>query len=83
MIRVYSVVYLGVMALFWVTALPDFLHASHGWARGGGPTGNLPYTLACFALAILCAAAVLTTPRAVPARPDSTRRHGQRAGPVG
>jgi hypothetical protein len=62
-IRVYAVVYLGVMALFWGTALPGFLHATHGWARGGGPTGNLPYTLACFTLAILCAAAVLTTPR--------------------
>lgn len=69
LIRVCSVVYLAVMALFWGTALPGFLHATHGWARNGGPTGNLPYTLACFALAILCAAAVLTTPRVRTATP--------------
>ena len=72
-IRVYSVVYLGIMALFWGVSLPDFLHATHGWARNGGPVGNLPYTLVCFALAILCTTAVLTTPRVRTAtRPDST-----------
>ena len=76
-VRAYGVVYLCAMAFLWATALPDFLHASGGWARNGGPVGNLWYTLACFAVAILCAAAVFVTPRsraAVPAgnSPDVT-----------
>ncbi len=71
LIRIYGVVYLGVMALFWGTALPDYLHAAHGWARNGGPTGSLTYTLGCFGLAALCSAAALTTrPARTAARPD-------------
>ncbi|MCX4095867.1 hypothetical protein [Nocardia sp. alder85J] len=57
-VRAYSVVYVAVLALFWVTALPDFLHANHGWARHGGPTGNAGYTVVCFVIAILCSAAL-------------------------
>ena len=62
-VRIYSWVYLGVMAVLWLTALPDFLHASHGWARNAGPVGNIWYTLACFVIAILCGAAVFCVPR--------------------
>ncbi len=62
-VRIYSWVYLGVMAVLWLTALPDFLHASHGWARNAGPVGNIWYTLACFVIAILCGAAVFGVPR--------------------
>ncbi|WP_067898304.1 hypothetical protein [Nocardia vaccinii] len=63
-VRIYSWVYLGAMAVLWLTALPDFLHASNGWARNGGPVGNIWYTLACFVIAILCGAAVFGAPRA-------------------
>ena len=62
-VRIYSGVYLIVMAVLWLTALPDFLHASNGWARNAGPVGNIWYTIACFVVAILCSAAVFAGPR--------------------
>ncbi|MGF6882471.1 hypothetical protein ABIA39_001413 [Nocardia sp. GAS34] len=61
-IRSYSVVYLCVMALLWVTALPDFFGAVHGVTHKGDPVGNLWYTLACFTVAILCMIATFTVP---------------------
>jgi hypothetical protein len=66
-VRIYSVVYLGVMALLWVTALPDFFGAVDGRTSEGDPIGNLWYTLACFVVAILCVIAVFTVPRPKPA----------------
>ncbi|MFE7747035.1 hypothetical protein [Nocardia sp. NPDC057455] len=62
-VRIYSVVYLGVMALLWVTALPDFFGAVDGRTSQGDPIGNLWYTLACFVVAIFCVIAVFTVPR--------------------
>ena len=62
-VRIYSGVYLAAMAVLWLTALPDFLHASNGWARNAGPVGNIWYTIACFVVAILCSAAVFAGPR--------------------
>ncbi|WP_039801476.1 hypothetical protein [Nocardia araoensis] len=62
-VRVYGVVYLGVMAFLWATALPDFFAAVDGVTSEGDPIGNLWYTLACFVVAILCLAAVFTVPR--------------------
>ncbi|MEC3952634.1 hypothetical protein VMT65_06295 [Nocardia sp. CDC153] len=71
-VRAYSVVYLVVMAVLWLTALPDFLDATDGRTHNGDPIGNPWYTLACFALAILCAASVLTLPRSArqPTKPS-------------
>ncbi|GJF11118.1 hypothetical protein NGTWS0302_35130 [Mycolicibacterium cyprinidarum] len=57
----YSVAYLAVMALLWISALPANLAAVDGVTAGGDPTGSLWYTLACFAIASLCVAAVFTT----------------------
>ncbi|MFE2995431.1 hypothetical protein ACFXG4_10525 [Nocardia sp. NPDC059246] len=71
-VRAYSVVYLLVMAVLWATALPDFLDATGGVTRNGDPIGNLWYTLACFAIGILCVAAVFTLPTtAVSEKEDS------------
>ncbi|MFI9503745.1 hypothetical protein [Nocardia sp. NPDC052566] len=67
LVRVYSVVYLLVMAILWATALPDFLDATDGITRNGDPIGNLWYTLACFTIAILCTAATFTLPTPHPA----------------
>ncbi|WP_067664779.1 hypothetical protein [Nocardia miyunensis] len=64
LVRGYAIVYLCAMALLWGTALPDFLNASNGWARNGGPVGNIWYTIACLVIAILCAAAAFVRPRA-------------------
>lgn len=62
-VRVYSVVYLGVMGLLWGTALPDYLAAVDGVTSNGDPIGNIWHTIACFAIAILCVAATFTVPR--------------------
>ncbi|GAB2509576.1 hypothetical protein [Nocardia heshunensis] len=59
----YSALYLVVMAVLWATALPDFFGATHGVTSHGDPIGNLWYTLACFAVAIACVAAVFTLAR--------------------
>lgn len=53
-VRAYSVMYLGVMALFWITALPDYFGAVDGVTRNGDPVGSLWYAAACFAIAVLC-----------------------------
>ncbi|MQY17619.1 hypothetical protein [Nocardia macrotermitis] len=73
-VRVYSVVYLVVLAVLWIAALPDFLHSSHGWARNAGPVGNIWYTIACFVIGILCAAAVSGTSRSRDAASAGTSR---------
>lgn len=62
-VRVYSVVYLVVMGILWVTALPSYFGAADGITSNGDPIGNLWYTIACFAIAILCVAATFTVPR--------------------
>ncbi|WP_405182999.1 hypothetical protein OG225_19445 [Nocardia sp. NBC_01377] len=62
-VRIYSVVYLGVMALLWVTALPDYFAAVDGSTANGDPIGNIWYALACFAIAVLCVLATYTVPR--------------------
>ncbi|MFC7446922.1 hypothetical protein [Rhodococcus daqingensis] len=63
-VRYFSVVYLAVMALLWATALPDFFDAVDGVTPNGDPIGNLWYTLACFAVAIVCVIATFTVPQA-------------------
>ncbi|WP_067862826.1 hypothetical protein [Nocardia shimofusensis] len=72
--RWYGVVYLGVMALLWATALPDFFAAVDGVTGNGDPLGNLWYTLACFVLSILVLVAAFTVPTA-----GKTERAGERA----
>ena len=59
-VQVYSLVYLGVMALLWATALPDFFGAVDGVTENGDPVGNLWYTIACFVVAFVCVAATFT-----------------------
>ncbi|MCJ0905770.1 hypothetical protein [Rhodococcus sp. ARC_M6] len=61
-VRYYAAVYLAIMAILWATALPDFFGAVDGSTSAGDPIGNLWYTLACFAVAILCIAATFTVP---------------------
>ncbi|MGG7099281.1 hypothetical protein [Rhodococcus sp. 24CO] len=62
-VQYYSVVYLCIMAVLWASALPDFFGAVDGSTSNGDPIGNLWYTLACFAIAILCVAATFTVTR--------------------
>ncbi|MGV9662947.1 hypothetical protein ACWDUL_36645 [Nocardia niigatensis] len=65
-VRVYSVLYLVVFAVLWATALPDFLDASGGITKNGDPIGNLWYTIACFAAAILSVAAAFSVRATAP-----------------
>ncbi|MGW4527128.1 hypothetical protein [Amycolatopsis sp. NPDC004378] len=57
-VRVYPALYLGVLAVIWVSALPAYFAADHGITRDGTPVGSGPYALACFAAAGLVLAAL-------------------------
>ncbi|MFD6897545.1 hypothetical protein ACFWB0_23765 [Rhodococcus sp. NPDC060086] len=60
----FSLVYLGVLAVLWITALPDYFAAVDGVTDNGDPTGSLWYVAACFVVAILSVIATFTIPRA-------------------
>jgi len=70
LVRWYALVYLVVMAVLWIGALPDYFAAVDGVTDNGDPIGNLWYTLACFVVAIACVAATFTVPRPQPAGTD-------------
>lgn len=57
----YSTAYLGIMAVLWLSALPDYFGAVNGLTADGDPTGSLWYTLICFTIAGSCIVAVRTT----------------------
>lgn len=61
--RIYPAVYLAVMALLWVTALPEFLDAKDGITSGGTPIGCGLYAIACFIGATAVLAVLHTTRR--------------------
>ncbi|MFE4456648.1 hypothetical protein ACFROC_04750 [Nocardia tengchongensis] len=63
-VRFYAAFYLIVFGVLWATALPAFFDAKNGVTASGDPIGNLPYTLACFAVGIACVAAVSLRPAA-------------------
>ena len=69
-VQAYALVYLAVMAFLWISALPDFFGAVDGITVNGDPVGNLWYTGACFAVALLSVAATFTaTGRSAPSTP--------------
>lgn len=63
----YAGVYLAVMAVLWLTALPAYFGAADGITANGDPIGNLWYTAACFVIAGLSLGAAVT---ANPSAPD-------------
>ncbi|MGN2639303.1 hypothetical protein ACTD5D_24680 [Nocardia takedensis] len=65
-VQAYAIVYLAVMALLWVTALPDYFGAENGLTDNGDPVGSLWYTVACFAVAIAAVVATFTVPAPSP-----------------
>ncbi|AUI58632.1 hypothetical protein [Amycolatopsis sp. BJA-103] len=65
--RFYPAVYLGVMAVFWLGALPSFLAAEGGITEDGTPIGSGLYALACFLGAGLMLAALYRVRREAPA----------------
>ncbi|MGW5573496.1 DUF7802 domain-containing protein [Nocardia thailandica] len=59
----FGLAYLTVMALLWLTALPDHVEATGGETANGDPVGNIYYTIACFTVAALALLATVTIPR--------------------
>lgn len=49
-VRIYGPLYLGVLAVLWLSALPAHLGADNGVTADATPTGNASYALACFAM---------------------------------
>ncbi|BBX76061.1 hypothetical protein H7H78_19860 [Mycobacterium shinjukuense] len=65
----YAAVYLAVMTVLWLAALPAYFSAAGGVTPSGDPTGSLWYTIGCLVMAGLCIAAAGT---ATPRRPLET-----------
>lgn len=62
----YAAVYLSVMTVLWLTALPAYLDAVDGVTANGDPIGSLWYVIGCFTVAYLCVAAAATVPPILP-----------------
>jgi len=58
----YAAVYLSVMTVLWLTALPAYLDASGGLTANGDPVGCLWYVVLCFVVAYLSVVAAATVP---------------------
>ncbi|MEB3030612.1 hypothetical protein [[Mycobacterium] nativiensis] len=58
----YAAVYLSVMTVLWLTALPAYLDAEGGLTANGDPIGSLWYVIACFTVAYFSVAAAATVP---------------------
>lgn len=64
----YAAVYLAVMAILWLTALPDYFGAVAGRTGDGNPIGNVFYAIICFIVAGLATAmAIKANSRKAPA----------------
>jgi len=66
-VRLFGPIYLGVLAVLWISALPDYFGAVDGVTPGGTPTGSLLYAAVSFVVAALCIVAVSIRSRSVSA----------------
>lgn len=76
----YAAVYLAVMTVLWLTALPDWFGAVGGLTADGDPIGSLWYTVLCLVVAVLALAAAVTVRPAAPATaevPEPTQAQPQ------
>lgn len=65
-VRIYPAVYLGVLTLLWIAALPEYFGATDGVTSRGTPIGSGWYAAACI---VVSAWFVITSTRAtLPAR---------------
>jgi hypothetical protein len=67
-VRIYGPVYLGVLAVLWISALPAYFAAVDGMTSDGTPTGSLLYAAVSFVAAALCVGAAASV------RPHERRR---------
>jgi hypothetical protein len=56
-LRIFGPLYLGVLGVLWLSALPAYFGAVGGVTADGTPTGSLAYAAGCFALAAAAVAA--------------------------
>jgi hypothetical protein len=63
----YAAVYLGVMSLLWLSALPAWFGAADGVTADGDPIGSLWYIVACLAIAVAALAAAASVRPTAPA----------------
>lgn len=75
-VRIFGPVYLAVLGILWLSALPGYLSAEAGITADGTPTGNLVYAAVCWALAALwiALAGTVTSPRPAGAVPSANSR---------
>ena len=64
-VRVFGPLYLGVLALAWISALGDYFAATDGVTADGRPTGHLGYAVVCFAVSACAVYSVCRAPRRV------------------
>jgi hypothetical protein len=69
-VRIFGPIYLGVLAVLWISALPDYFGAVDGVTRDGTPTGSLLYAAVSFVAAALCVAAAASARDRVEKRTD-------------
>ena len=60
-VRTFGPLYLGVLAVSWVTALPAYFGAAQGSTADGTPVGNVGYAAACFVVAAAAVYVVSTS----------------------
>lgn len=60
--RMFGPVYLAVLAVLWLSALPDYFGADNGITADGTPIGNLAYAAASFAVAAIAVFSAATAP---------------------
>lgn len=67
-VRLFGPIYLGVLGVLWISALPEYFGAVDGFTRDGTPTGSLLYAAVSFVAAALCVGgAVAIRPRSASA----------------
>ena len=54
-VRIFAPLYLAVLVICWLTALPAYFSAKGGLTKDGTPAGNVYYAALCLALAVLWA----------------------------
>jgi hypothetical protein len=59
-VRIFGPLYLGVLGILWLSALPEYLSAKGGVTSDGTPTGNVWYAAVCFVLAALWVTLAIT-----------------------
>jgi hypothetical protein len=62
-VRVFGPIYLVVLAVLWVTALPEYFGANYGITADGTPIGDLLYAASSFLVAALAVLSVVTVKR--------------------